>query len=120
MLKKLFGFGKKTTGEKGNSSLDLGVDTEMGYCPVCGDEYRAGISRCAGCDVPLISGREKYKQVLGSERERASRTMDILPNDERVTIRTGKLKDLKPVQVLLARETIPTLLTGESAGCGSG
>jgi hypothetical protein len=24
------------------------------FCPVCGDEYRAGFSRCADCDVDLV------------------------------------------------------------------
>jgi hypothetical protein len=24
------------------------------FCPVCGDEYRAGISRCTDCDADLV------------------------------------------------------------------
>jgi hypothetical protein len=26
------------------------------FCPVCGDEYREGFTRCADCDVPLVEG----------------------------------------------------------------
>jgi hypothetical protein len=26
------------------------------FCPVCGDEYREGFTRCADCEVPLVEG----------------------------------------------------------------
>jgi hypothetical protein len=119
MLGKLFGFGRKSGGERSGDRA-LGVDREMNYCPRCGDEYRADIVRCVGCDVDLISGSEKYRQASQEARERGSRTMDISADDELVAIKSGKLKDLKPIQVLLARETIPALLTGEGGGCSSG
>ena len=120
MLKKLFGWGRSDRTAEASEAARLGVDVEMGYCPRCGDEYRAGIRRCAACDVELIPGAEKLRELQQRAQKLASRTMTIGPGDELVAIRNGKLKDLKPLQVLLARETIPSRLTGEAGGCAKG
>jgi hypothetical protein len=121
MLKKLFGWGNKTD----KASLDVGnahpeVDPSMNYCPVCGDEYRECISRCHVCEVDLISGEEKLAKLKKEAEVNGERSMEILPTDRLVTIRSGKLRDLKPFQVLLARHTIPAMLTGESGSCSKG
>lgn len=120
MLKKLFGWGRRDEAPAVPEAARLGVDLEMGYCPRCGDEYRAGIERCVACDVDLIPGAEKLKELEQREKEQAARTMTLGPDDELVVIRNGKLKDLKPLQILLARETIPSQLTGEAGGCAKG
>ena len=119
MLGKIFGFGRKGGGDT-REIMDTGVDVSMAYCPRCGDEYRAEITRCVSCDVGLISGAEKHQQRQQEADSRTARNQKISENDELAVIRTGKLRDLKPVQQILAREMIPSILTGESAGCGKG
>ncbi len=119
MLGKIFGFGRRGDGDK-REIMDTGVDVSMAYCPRCGDEYRAEITCCVSCEVDLISGAEKHKQCQREADSRTARNQRISENDELVTIRVGKLRDLKPVQQILAREMIPSILTGESAGCGKG
>jgi hypothetical protein len=120
MLKKLFGFGKAAIKAKDQDAVSYGVDVEMNYCPSCGDEYRADIEQCVTCKVALISGREKLEQKRQKVEAFNGRSMDISADDELVTIKNGKLRDLKPYQILLAKERIPALLTGESGGCGKG
>lgn len=120
MLKKLFGWGKQDAPAVDPEGMRLGVDIEMGYCPYCGDEYRAGIGRCAVCGVKLISGSQRLKELQILEKEQAARSMDIGPDDDLVAIRNGKLKDLKPLQRLLALEVIPSQLVGEAGGCSRG
>lgn len=121
MFKRLFG--KKTqtavTSEQQRAS-QLGVDLEMNYCPECGDEYRKDIKRCVGCEVRLISGKEKLSQVSGAHARVARRSMEISKNDDLLVIRNGKLKDLKQFQILLGRASIPALLTAAPGGCSSG
>lgn len=119
MLKKLFGFGKKGAVKKQASDAPH-IDLEMMYCPDCGDEYRAGVSECVGCQVDLISGTERLEQTRETRQAFQARSMDITEADELVVIRGGKLRDLKPYQMLLAKERIPALISGESTGCGSG
>jgi hypothetical protein len=102
----------------GQPAMVDGIDCEMNYCPSCNDEYRADIGRCAACDVPLISGREKLARERQKQQAMAARTMAILPTDELVDIRKGPLKDMKTLQKLLAEARIPALLAGDGAGCG--
>ena len=68
----------------------------------------------------MISGADKLARLQQKDREFNGRSMEIGENEERVTIKTGKLRDLKPYQVLLAKERIPALIAGESGGCGKG
>ncbi len=80
-------FSKKP--EKNNASQNdrvivHGVDREMNYCPACGDEYRADVSHCGTCDIPLISGREKLERVWKSRKLLLERSMEIGPGDELV------------------------------------
>jgi len=116
MLKKLFGLGAKSAAGKDTVAARLGIDPEMRYCPTCGDEYRADIVSCAGCGVELISGVEKLARAKAKSEAYFSRSMEIGADEPRVAIRGGKLRDLKPYQLLLAKARIPALLTGETGG----
>lgn len=120
MLKRFFGFGKREDeGTQRITDTHPDIDVSMSYCPNCGDEYRADIRQCHVCEVQLISGRDKLARMQEDEAGREKRSMDIGEEDQLVPIRQGKLRDLKPFQILLARHTIPALLTGE-AGCAKG
>lgn len=120
MLRKLFGLGKCSPKQKDPEAARLGIDPEMRYCPVCGDEFRADIADCAICNVALISGAEKLRQARQKAQAFHGRSMEISASDPRVAIRGGKLRDLKPYQLLLARERIPSLITGEAGDCRKG
>ncbi len=114
MFKKLFGW--KTAASQDIATRRDAVAPEMRYCPDCGDEYRAEIRQCASCNIPLISEAEKREQLRLGDRAFDGRSMDITAQDQRVAIRQGKLRDLKPLRMLLTQERIPTLLSGASAG----
>lgn len=121
MLKKFFSWGKKeneVAREVDTTHPD--IDPSMHYCPKCGDEYRAGIRQCHVCEVDLISGKEKLAVLEEEAKVNGQRSMEISSEDRLVAIRNGKLRDLKPYQVLLARHTIPAVLTGESGNCSKG
>ena len=101
MFSKLFG-------KKGRESAAVhpvpvhGIDSTMNYCPRCGDEYRADITICAGCKVSLISGEAKLAQELKARQVRDDRSMELLPEDELVTIRKGSVNDIKSLKKLLS------------------
>ncbi len=118
MFKKLFGW--KTASSDNIATRRHAVDPEIRYCPDCDDEYRAEIRQCASCNIPLISGAEKREHLRLRDLAFAGRSMDIAPQEERVALRQGKLRDLKPLRTLLTQERIPTLLAGEPAGSGKG
>ncbi len=120
MLRRLLGLKGGASGKKDAEALRLGIDPEMNYCPSCGDEYRADIETCAGCRLPLISGRERLALERRREESFHSRSMEIAPGEPLVAIRGGKLRDLKPLQLLLAKERIPSLMTGEAGDCRKG
>lgn len=119
MFLKLFGKKRK------NSSADQpilvhGVDCTMNYCPRCGDEYRADIMNCAGCNVPLISGEKKLAQATAQQEARDDRSMELQPEDELVTIRKGSVNDIKSLKKLLAADRIPSLIAGDESSCRKG
>ena len=120
MWKKLFGFGARSSSAEDKVAASLGIDLEMKYCPKCGDEYRQGIDSCVGCKVSLISGTEKLEAAKRKHDAFYSRSMEIGDDEPRVAIRGGKLRDLKPLQRLLAEQRIPALITGEAGGCQRG
>ena len=37
------------------------------FCPKCSDEFRASISICPACDVPLVNQLPKQKQAVAEE-----------------------------------------------------
>jgi hypothetical protein len=75
---------------------------------------------CAGCKVALISGSEKLEQAKRKSQAFHGRSMEISEHDPKVVIRGGKLRDVKGLQLVLARERIPSLITGEAGGCAKG
>lgn len=117
MFKKLFGWTQKDDASGLGKVTRFAIDQEMNYCPECGDEYRANIKRCMSCDISLISGIEKIEKLRVKELVFNKRSMDITTQDKRVVIRNGKLRDLKSLQALLAKERIPTIISSDSAGC---
>jgi len=120
VLRRLLGLLGGASGKKDPEAARLGVDPEMNYCPSCGDEYRPDIETCAGCRRTLISGRERLAREKRRHEEFQGRSMEIAPGEPLVAIRGGKLRDLKPLQLLLIRERIPSLLTGEAGECRGG
>jgi hypothetical protein len=114
-------FGKKNKqGAADHPRLIQGVDSTMNYCPRCGDEYRADITSCAGCKVPLISGEVKLAQVLEDQEARDERSMELVAGDELVTIRKGSVNDIKSLKKLLATDRIPSLIAGDENSCRKG
>lgn len=117
-------FGKKS--EKSSESpshkgrLVRGIDTEMNYCPSCGDEFRADILSCGICNQALMSGRDKLQMVMQKEEAKSTRSMEIFPEDELVNIRKGPVKDIKSLQKLLAQERIPAIIAGDESSCKKG
>ncbi len=120
MFGKLFGKKVKQRQTADNIAVLHGVDPEMNYCPVCGDEYRSASKRCAACDVDLITGGEKLDQVMGKEQVVAGRSMVLSVEDELVTLRKGALNDMKHLKVLLGKERIPSILAGDEKTCSKG
>ena len=96
------------------------IDPELKYCPGCKEEYRAEILLCAGCQVELLSGKEFLEGNKSASLERDSRSMELSPGDELVTLRGGSLNDMKHLRTILAAERIPALLVSEDGSCGKG
>jgi uncharacterized Zn finger protein (UPF0148 family) len=121
MFGKLFSTKKRKRGKSGeDAALSHGIDAEMNYCPVCGDEYREVSKRCAACDVELVSGAEKLDQVRQERQAVAGRSMELSVDDELVNLRKGMLNDMKQLQSLLAGERIPAILVSDETGCSKG
>ncbi|MGW8193296.1 MAG: zinc ribbon-containing (seleno)protein DG [Desulforhopalus sp.] len=97
-----------------------GIDLDMNYCPLCGDEYRPEIATCVGCNIDLIGGAERLKKVEERQDRLAGRSMELLPNDELIAIRRGLVKEIKSLQKLLAAERIPSLISGDEKNCTKG
>lgn len=96
-------------------------DPELQYCPVCDEEYRADIKRCAECAVELVSGREKIAAEEGVKQKRVVRSMELSVDDDLVNIRKGPLLELKKLQQVLASDQVPSLIAGEKkSNCGKG
>ena len=116
MFSKLFGLGK----ESGKTSIDnrYGIDTDSNYCPDCGEEYRAGFDTCADCGVALISGTDKLAQLRQQDGGAQEYSMEISGADELVAIQTGKLGYLKPLQQVLRKAQVPSMLASGSASKG--
>lgn len=120
MFRKLFGLEKKEKARANPDAARLGVDLEMSYCPNCDEEYRLDVEQCVHCQVALISGEERLNILKDREKGFTARSMEITEGEPLVAIREGKLRDLKPYQLLLGQERIPARLTGEAGGCAKG
>ena len=96
-------------------------DPELQYCPVCDEEYRADIKRCADCAVELIPGREKIATEVAIKEKKVARSMELSADDDLVNIRKGPLLEMKNLQQILAKEHIPALIAAEKkSNCGKG
>ncbi|MCI5220061.1 MAG: hypothetical protein D3914_12955, partial [Candidatus Electrothrix sp. LOE2] len=94
------------------------IEADLQYCPKCMDEYRAEITTCAACHIPLVSGKKMLQ--ARQEREQTGRTLVISPDDELVSIRKGPLVQMKDFQVMLKRAGIPSIAVSEDSNCGQG
>lgn len=83
------------------------------YCPRCDGEYRAEISVCAGCQVPLVAHRRDPEPGV-----RAGEPVAISPDEEVVTVQRGRLMDIKLQQRRFEREGIASVIGGEGPGGG--
>ncbi|HKJ64129.1 MAG TPA: hypothetical protein VJ969_01920 [Desulfopila sp.] len=100
------------------------VDPDLKYCPVCKDEYRPEIERCAFCEENLLSGAEL---LAGKKTDDATKNLQrastvINDGDTLVSLQGGSLLDMKRLKGLLAAEEVPAVLVKEdscaSSGCG--
>ncbi len=96
------------------------IDPEMKYCPNCNDEYRPEISKCGVCGQGLVFGAEYRAQEQARLARVRSRPGAVQAGDDLVTIHKAPLKDMKPVEELLAQENIGFLLVGDDRSCGKG
>jgi len=118
MLRKFFGLGNREKVDRKTTPINSNIDINCYYCPKCGDEYRSNIAQCASCNVALNSGSDKLTALLQEEKNRAARTMDISINDHLITVYGGKVRELKAIRYLLAKESIPAILTGDGNSKG--
>ena len=116
MWRKLLGLGK----ESSTTSIDnpYGIDTDANFCPACGQEYRAGFDTCADCGVSLMPGTEKLAQLRQQDTGGEEYSMEISAADQLVAIQTGKLGYIKPLQQLLKKEQVPSLLVSVDGAKG--
>lgn len=116
---KLFGGGKLLQQE----TLSSQVNSEMKYCPGCGDEYRAEFVECVACGVALIDGEVKKEALSKIDRAIASRPSEISTSDDIVTLQKGPMKDMKELKKCLGQHYITALLVSDGvpqAGCCGG
>jgi DNA-directed RNA polymerase subunit RPC12/RpoP len=97
--------------------MDLRIEPDLMYCPRCNDEYRAGFSICAACNIELISGLEIMQQ---QEQTTHSSAGDIQPGEVLIAIRQGSVVEIKQLQAQLKRSGIASITTGDAATCGKG
>jgi len=97
------------------------IEPDLKYCPICDEEYRADIVICADCNVELLTGTQKLELEEQKQRKKAARNMQLSADDEMVTIRKGPVLQMKELQILLERESIPSLTSkDDTGGCGQG
>ena len=112
----IFSWMRKKSGAAAAGDIDPGLM----YCPQCHGEYRAGIVRCAACEVELVSGAERLARRGGGGRRAVRGTEAITAADALISLRRGQLKDLKYLRKLLAAEGIPSIIGGEGTACRTG
>lgn len=93
------------------------VEPDLKYCPQCNDEYRAEIEKCAACGIELITGRQKMEMEEVLRKKLESRTAELSPDDDLVTLRRGPLSEMRRLAMLLNDEKIGTLLAGDEKTC---
>ena len=116
MLRRLFSLDRSPAKSAAHKHGD--IDTDSNYCPQCGAEYRAEIETCADCGVALIPGVEKLANLRQQDAGAQTYSMEISAADQLVTIQSGKLTYLKPLQQLLKAGYVPSILAGDPASKG--
>lgn len=96
------------------------IDPELQYCPQCQDEYRAGIERCAACEVELISGTMILAAREEKENRLAGRKFEVTREDELTDVIKGNILTIKQLQAKLKKEGFPSLIAGDGDSCGKG
>lgn len=93
-------------------------EIDLKYCPLCKDEYRAEITRCAACSVELVWGEKMLQEKAEAGGEPVGNT-EITPEDTLVTLMKGSVLDMKNLKAVLARKHIPAILANDGQ-CRSG
>ena len=96
------------------------IDPEMYYCPSCNGEYRLAIPCCPLCRINLVSGADKLAQLTLEQKLHCSRSMQLEPGVELVSIRKGPLQDMKYLLKVLEQGHIPGLISGDANDCRKG
>ena len=101
--------------------LPMTIEPDLNYCPQCGDEYRAEITRCAGCGCVLHTG----SQVLAARAAGMDGTVPtihpIQPGEPLVALRQGPVLQIKQLREHLLRHGLPALAGSEQgAACATG
>jgi len=97
------------------------IEPDLKYCPQCADEYRAEIQTCAVCGLELLTGVQMQSRLDASQQKKASRSLEILPDDPMTTIRKGPVLQMKQLQSYLLQHHIPSLAIKESPeNCNKG
>lgn len=100
--------------------MKLQIDNKLKYCQKCEEEYRAEIEQCADCGELLLTGLV-FKGLLDEkDRVLAGRSMEIHPGEDLVTVRKGQIVQMKGLQNLLAKASLPSVLSIDESNCGKG
>ncbi len=100
--------------------MNLIIDDGLKYCLDCEEEYRAEIEQCADCGASLLTGLALQAMQDKEDRVLAGRSMEIHPDDELVTVRKGPIVQMKGLQNLLAKASLPSILSNNQSDCGKG
>jgi len=95
-------------------------DQDLKYCPVCEDEYRAEIEKCAVCECALLSGGEMISRKDMHLDQNTIRRGELSPDDELVVVRHGPMAEMKSYKMILGQKGITALLAGDETSCGKG
>jgi hypothetical protein len=94
-------------------------EEELKYCPICEDEYRAEIEKCAACGCSLLNGREMLSRN-DLPREQVTSRGELGPDDDLVVVRHGPMAEMKSYKKILAVQGVSALLAGDENSCGKG
>ena len=94
-------------------------EEELKYCPICEDEYRAEIEKCAACGISLLSGSEMLSQK-DRPRQQVAGQGELGPDDDLVVVRHGPMAEMKSYKEILAVQGVAALLAGDENSCGKG
>lgn len=100
--------------------MKLRIDNELKYCRDCEEEYRSEIEQCVDCGALLLTGYDLKKIEDEKARLLAGRSMEIHPDDDLVTVRKGQIVQMKGLQNLLAKASLPSVLSNDASNCGKG